>query len=352
MKLFGQLLQVLLFCWTVFSPSHAVFPHSLSLHASVPAASSEPHQRTRRHPQALPSEQALTCQRVLQEGLCSSNGLAQAELDVFVGCGETIAATAIQHGCRRNSLGDHCGLSLFYFSNVTDIVSSCQTSLVGDCTSECRDRLTWIRGKLGCCITAVFNNSYARSDNSMNAFPAFEYGLWSNCGVEPVTDECASSSVVIRKDIPVSNCDLFRTIAESTELTCSKKYIAPIQNALTETGNCETFLQLISEKCAVSESGERCGNVQTFISNPLKLAQQYCDVDAPCSKWCAQALDNLASVGGCCVNTLFNSTAARSLSGVASALSGVVVPNYDFFDFAFWSSCGLEPLDTCKVKFL
>ena len=56
------------------------------------------------------------------------------------------------------------------------------------CTPECKDFLTATRVQLGCCVSVL--NDSKRSDSDRQPY---RYSLWSLCGVEPVTEQCATS---------------------------------------------------------------------------------------------------------------------------------------------------------------
>lgn len=65
------------------------------------------------------------------------------------------------------------------------------TMLTETCSDSCRDSLRQVRSELGCCLNAIYNNSFVGEH-----LPFADYSLWSNCGLESETPGfCASDGV-------------------------------------------------------------------------------------------------------------------------------------------------------------
>lgn len=199
-----------------------------------------------------------------------------------------------------------------------------------------------IRGALGCCVNSFFNES---TDGIHYRRDAFSYPLWSNCGVETVTDECTTSTVQVGSEIIVdASCNY---LVENGNLLCTRNYLEPIVDALRETDGCEAFANGNMEQCGVNENGERCNTLTTELT-PLFLAAQSACNGTTCGDTCQQALMTLRNNGGCCVNTLWNnSLTAISLQQLTGQDSGFI-----FLSYEFWSNCGLETLELCETKLI
>jgi hypothetical protein len=51
--------------------------------------------------------------------------------------------------------------------------------LASTCSDGCRDALRQVKTELGCCLNAIYNNSFVGEH-----LPFADYALWSNCGLE------------------------------------------------------------------------------------------------------------------------------------------------------------------------
>ena len=72
----------------------------------------------------------------------------------------------------------------------TDFTMFVDTTPTENCTNGCRRGLQQARDELGCCMDAIYNNSFVRE-----YLPFAEYSLWSNCGIE-TPGVCSSASAL------------------------------------------------------------------------------------------------------------------------------------------------------------
>lgn len=63
--------------------------------------------------------------------------------------------------------------------------------LTESCSDSCKEGLRRVRNELGCCLNAIYNNSFVGEH-----LPFANYSLWSNCGLESESPGyCASAGV-------------------------------------------------------------------------------------------------------------------------------------------------------------
>jgi len=171
------------------------------------------------------TDRARRCESILREQICT-NGFGQALADVAIRCGIQPIATSFENGCRRNSNGLLCRVATTYTYEVENIETVCETSVTDNCTSECRDSLMMIRDEVGCCINLIFNTTTSNRE-------AFNNTLWTNCGVEPVTETCSSSTISIRQIDVDPDCSFSR---DGPEIGCTSRFMQPIFDELEEEG--------------------------------------------------------------------------------------------------------------------
>ena len=328
MKLLG-----VVFCAGLLSISAAAVSDNLfglSLQPSAQAVSSSlPYSR---HKRQVEFDQLRRCQGITQDEQCNC-GLLQEGADLALRCNLFAAAVAIKDSCRRNSDGLYCGLASTYINEVNNIEATCATALTSGCTAQCSNLLMLIRNELGCCINLVFNST----GSGLFSPDAFSNSLWTTCGVTPITETCSSSPISLDTTIDIDpNCDL---VEDGIELTCTRRFLEPIFDALEDAGDCQVYLAGAMEGCGVNEEGERCALQSTLVSQ-LTQTQVTCTlINTTCTEGCTQALEDFSDVGGCCVNNLFN-----------GSLAGIAVPRYDFLSSESWSNCGVDTLGTCEVR--
>ena len=273
------------------------------------------------------------CQGIVVEQGCN-NGLLQEFVDLAYRCNQSQAAEATHVSCQHNPSGRYCGLAFAFYAEVTSIQSVCATSDTS-CTDQCRTLLTNIRNDLGCCISVTFNDSSGLFANVQ----AFRYSLWSSCGIEPVANDCMSSSVTLTHMPvdPMANCNI--TSYSTAQLHCTQRYIEPLLNALSAEQNCHLYHQSALEMCGVNEFGRACHEEPSLASGFLN-AFNNCRNTTTCDPGCISALRKFNQSSGCCINNVYN--------GSSLILTG---SSYDWLSNSFWSMCGLETPGICEARF-
>ena len=80
--------------------------------------------------------------------------------------------------CARNSAGRLCyELTGNLVTDLTQILTDCNSQSSTNCTSNCRNALTTFGSNGGCCIN-IANNT------ATSSFTAYQYSVWSGCGVD------------------------------------------------------------------------------------------------------------------------------------------------------------------------
>ena len=80
--------------------------------------------------------------------------------------------------CARNSAGRLCyELTGNLVTDLTQVLTNCNSQSSTTCTSNCRNALTTFGSNGGCCINT--GNTTATS-----SFTAYQYSVWSGCGVD------------------------------------------------------------------------------------------------------------------------------------------------------------------------
>lgn len=136
------------------------------------------------------------------------------------------------------------------------LISTCATSTT-TCTTQYRNLLTSIRDQLGYCINAIYNDSTNTISELYMPIP-FSYALWSSCGIEAVTEQCTSSTILLPQTQMDSSCTTADYISQSGYLMCTQRYIQPILDRLLAAGSCQSFYQSVLEQCGVDAIGEPC----------------------------------------------------------------------------------------------
>ena len=326
-------LLAVVFCAGLLSISAAALSDNLfglSLQPSAQAVSSSlPYSR---HKRQVEFDQLKRCQGITQDEQCNG-GLLQEGADLALRCNLFDAAVAIQDSCRRNSDGLYCGITSTYVNEVDSIEATCATALTSGCTAQCSNLLMLISNELGSCINLVFNST----SSGLFSPDAFNNSLWTTCGVATITETCSSSPISLDTTIDIDpNCDIDEDV---DKLTCTRRFLEPIFDALEDAGDCQAYLGAVMEDCGVNEEGERCALRSRLISQFIRT-QVACNLtDTTCTEGCMQALEDLSDVGGCCVNNLFN-----------GSLAGITTQRIDFLSSEFWSNCGVDALGACEVR--
>ena len=167
----------------------------------------------------------------------------------------------------------------------------------------------------------------------------FTHDLWSSCNVDPVTEECSSSTVTIPRPNSES-CPLDTLLERIAEVSCDPRYSQPIVDALSRAQGCELVRQLMLEQCSINEAGQLCA---VELQNLLRLTSSItisgvCDDTSTCSQACSQQLQALRGSSGCCINTNI----------VNGSLVGILAPREEWLSYDFWLRCGLTTPGVCE----
>ena len=91
------------------------------------------------------------------------------------------AIDAFRGACARNSAGRLCyELTANLVTDLTQILTDCNSQSSTNCTSNCRNALTTFGSNSGCCINIANNTALT----SISSFTAYQYSVWSGCGVD------------------------------------------------------------------------------------------------------------------------------------------------------------------------
>ena len=203
-------------------------------------------------------------------------------------------------------MGVYCGIATGHeITGEEDaIAAACRGSI---CSSQCRNLLMNIRNELGCCINVILNDTYSPFYNPT----AFRYSLWASCGVEPVPNDCMSTLIQrppTSRDLSCS-LNINSHIERQHSLTCSTLYIEPILEALENETDCEVYSQVVREQCGVNEAGVPC--LATDVISLFVDVSLVCTTTTSCSADCRDSLQSIRSSAGCCINNIFNGSAAE-----------------------------------------
>lgn len=121
----------------------------------------------------------------------------------------------------------------------------------------------------------------------------------------------------------------------SQEYQCTSGYT---QGRIREALMCrnKSTAGLMAQACAKNEQGEYCGAVA--VNNPTRLSNViiFCHNSTSCSDECRNALDSLKNAFGCCLNSVYNTTAIPAYGIIRQYLS-----------FSLWQQCNVVPPSAC-----
>ena len=101
------------------------------------------------------------------------------------------------------------------------------------------------RGELGCCFNAL----------NMSASAILDYPL---CDVEPVTEECRTSTIKLRS-IPIDpTCNNVSLEQRLFSIVCRQRYVQDIRNALSATRGCQDYPYPAETTCHANKEGTYC----------------------------------------------------------------------------------------------
>ena len=267
------------------------------------------------------------CHTVQMTNICTSG--YQEDYAYIVGqCSDFSLERTIRNACRMNSNGDVCAIFDTH-TELQELDIACASSLTtSTCTQECGDIITTTRNRYGCCVN-IFNTS---SSSNMDSF---NYSLWSRCGVELVTEECAESS--FRMPVVDPNCtQTILTERLFDHVLCRKEFRDSLINVSTGIMDCE--LDDGSSFCGVNDITDRYCQVGPSIYDQSGTTGNLCQDTSVCSANCIESINNLARNFSCCLNSLLNVT---SNSQTPPA----------WLSSEFWQRCGLTSPGFCTVRF-
>ena len=313
-------MSLLLLCVSVICTTSAAgsynYGHPLLMNAKTAAKGlPQPHNI---HKRQADIEQDI-CYAKQVEDICTS-GYYEDYAYVVAQCNRTGLAIEIQDSCRSNSKGDICGIFGIDSQRFESECGSPPTT----CSSECRELLTTTRAEWGCCMN-IFNSS-----NSDFSSDWFRYSLWSLCGVEPVTEQCAPSSFNLPKAVDPTCTERELDERLHSHVLCRREYIES-QGALD---SCSEEIDL-ERTCSVNRQGVYCNALPSF--NFLQtIAYTICRDTSTCDPLCIATLNNITDTIGCCFITEFNSTMDTT--------------RLEYLSYEFWQRCGLTSPGFCAVR--
>ena len=83
-----------------------------------------------------------------------------------------------------------------------------------------------------------------------------------------------------------------------------------ILEALANENDCEFYSQVVCEQCGVNEAGVPC--YATDVISMFVNASLACTTTTRCSADCRDSLQSIRSSAGCCINNIFNGSAAAT----------------------------------------
>ena len=268
-----------------------------------------------------------------------SNGYFQDFAAAAFECNDLEAARSIQEVCRTNSKGTFCvsdyGLDMY-------INHACVSSAT-TCPPECRDSLNTVHARLGCCI-GIYNDS----SSSVYTPAPLHYSLWSLCGVEPVTEQCAPSPInlsQIQRDPTCVDKDVLERIF--SKALCRQSYVESIcaSSAGAKCGGYDPaggdipWYDDILDRCIANEAGQYCLTIEPSHYHSLfQRASESCHDTSSCAPLCTDTLNSITGEVGCCFTSAYNNTRA---------------PERPYWlSYEFWSRCGLTSPGSCGVKLM
>lgn len=307
-------------------------PFELLLCAGVFCITSTAGSPNQEHP--LPKRQTDSggrCSQVAMREGCTG-GVFEEYASLLLQCNSRSGAAAIHESCISNSMGFFCGSQsddLFIDTN-----NACGAgALPGTCTPECRDFLIATRARLGCCVS-LFNDS----SSTLYEPEPFRYSLWSLCGVETVTEQCAPSPFALPQAQvdPTCNQTVFqeRLIAD---IFCRRDFIEALRDELSSE-DCEDsmIIEGATQQCVVNEAGQFCSS-QPGTSSLIQAAFDNCEgTTSECDPSCTAALTNAVNTAGCCFISEYNTTSANPR---------------DWLSFEYWQRCDLTSPGFCEIRF-
>lgn len=264
-----------------------------------------------------------TCSIGTINNICTS-GYYQGYANVALECNRRSIAESIEKSCRSSESGTLCGAVETYDVQVA-INDACGRSPT-TCPDECRDILISTRAQLGCCITN-FNGTFS---------PHYYYSLWSLCGVETVTEECAQGPIVIPTEYTLDFTCNSAALTDRlyTEVLCRTEYLELLRNATIAF--CGHDPNDGFNTCNIDQtSGLYCDNSQPDTYQLVLDINGNCTDLTMCDPLCVQ---NLQRITSCCFISEYNGTDSD------------VREDYTWLRYEYWSMCGIESPGFCARR--
>jgi hypothetical protein len=285
----------------------------------------------------------ITCSHSEQAHAFRVNFLTSA----VINCNRTDLIIHLVSQCTRaaDGSGPYCGAATFYSGDAFKLlIGPCLGVAYGyaGCTPECKAGLEDLKAELGCCINVAFNNTEGIFGYLASIFT---YRVFTDCGIEPITDKCTADVDV--NDIDVinsnSNCSHGEGQALLLSRTCTQAGYNDLRAIIGR--DCDVLENFFGEYCSIGPDNEFCSvtdtelyDYQTYI-DPMT---RYCNNFTNCSAMCRSTLQRFLDERGCCINAVFNSTASDLGGG-----SRPLLANNSLFTL-----CGLTPPPVkCPVPF-
>ena len=293
------------------------------------ASSSDSHpEPAQLQPHKRQADQGQVCNDVIVSQQCVS-GHTEAYAQLVYQCGGSgwSLARTLESSCRANAMGQFCGV-IDVYSLTNSAQSACSTT---PCSSECRDLLISAKEQLGCCLN-IYNDTTSGLYDSM-ASALLSYSLWSGCGVEPSTEQCAPTTVnIVRQSDPTCTQAILLSQLYS-QVLCNTRYIDSNFAALEGVELCRTYTDYSpNDSCRFNEFGQYCeGGID--LQDNLDRASESCPNTDTCEPGCVDTLREVTGRLGCCIN-YYNQSGGGG----------------DHLSYEFWSRCGLVSPGFCEVR--
>ena len=301
---------------------------------------SKQHLLTKRQDLGTPEDEAYCIARITDAD-CST-GSRQAVIDARLTCGmvRIEEATRLANGCARNERGQYCSSALTLFNvngnEMKNIEGNCSGVLVSNfCPTACRILLEDFRGRLGCCVNTLVNNS-----RTVSVPASVDYRVWNICDVPLPAADCEDRPVTVNPPDNEQQCigrQYFHM--KYTQNLCLPERGQPYINAIVLDRRCNDTSFFISAEyvtnlCSMDDSGRICGltyGVDTDVD--LDTLNSVCATsNISCTSGCRDDIRNAKELRGCCLNWINFSS----------------YPTETALSYGVWKSCGIETPGFCE----
>ena len=324
-----------------------IYLFNLALFVDAIPDHSEQHLLTKRQDDldfGTPEDEAY-CTARIQDASCSS-GLTQGDIDAGLTCGMVgiAEATELANDCARNEHGQYCSSALTLFNvngnEMKNIEGNCSGVLVSNfCPTACRILLEDFRGRLGCCVNALVNNS-----RTVSVPASVDYRVWNICDVPLPAADCEDRPVTVNPSDNEQQCiegQYFHM--KYTQNLCLPERGQPYINAIVLDRRCNDTSFFISAEyvtnlCSMDDSGRVCGSTYSIADSDvdhtrLETLNSVCATsNVSCTAACRDDIRNAKELRGCCLNWINFST----------------YPTETALSYGVWKSCGIETPGFCE----